>query len=108
PHLGPACRRRLRWVRLERQVTVLGALAVLADGHDVGPIRVAPLHDEGDELLDLLVVQRAALLVAPGGHRDLSRALVAAALDRPGDEALGLRELRGLALKVVALEDQRV
>src|SRR5439155_16397868 len=63
----------LRGIRLERQMAVLGARGVLADGHDVGPILVASEHDEVDELLDLLVVERPALLVAPRGHRDLPR-----------------------------------
>src|SRR2546423_804300 len=73
-------------------------------GHDVSPFLVRAEHDEVHELLDLLVVERAAFVVAPCGHRDLPGRLRATSFDGQPDEVLYRRELDGVVLEVVVLK----
>src|SRR5439155_24924907 len=56
---------------------------LLADLEDTVPV---PVHDEGDDLVDLLVVQLAALGATPGGHRVARRREGPAARDRVRQE----------------------
>src|SRR5439155_24417323 len=71
-------RLRRGWrIRLERQALLL------ADLEHTVPV---PVHDEGDDLVDLLVVQLAALGATPGGHRVARRREGTAARDRVRQE----------------------
>ena len=75
---------------------------------DVRPFLVGALHDEVDDLLDLFVVERATLLVAPRWHRDLTRGLLPAALDRERDQVRHELQLIGVVLEVLVLEGRLI